>query len=40
MAFYPDSGKLATFTGNDSDNVMVHREPELDYFDGESAPKP
>jgi uncharacterized cupin superfamily protein len=40
MAFYPDSGKLATFTGNDSDNVMVRREPELDYFDGESAPKP
>ena len=38
MAFYPDSGKVATFTGNDADNVMVRREPELDYFDGESAP--
>jgi uncharacterized cupin superfamily protein len=38
MSFYPDSGKLATFTGNDDDNVMVRREPELDYFDGESGP--
>jgi uncharacterized cupin superfamily protein len=38
MSFYPDSGKVATFTGNDADNVMVRREPELDYFDGETAP--
>lgn len=38
VAVYPDSGKVATFTGNDADDLMLRRDATAEYFDGESAP--
>jgi hypothetical protein len=36
VAVYPDSDKIAAFTGNDDDNVMVRRASKVEYFDGEA----
>ncbi len=33
---YPDSDKIAIWTGNHDDDVMVRRASAVDYFDGES----
>ena len=33
---YPDSGKVGVWTGNKADDVMVRRESDVDYFDGET----
>lgn len=38
VCVYPDSDKIATFTGNDADDLMLRRAAALEYFDGESAP--
>jgi uncharacterized cupin superfamily protein len=38
VCVYPDSNKIATFTGNEADDVMVRKETAVDYFDGESGP--
>jgi uncharacterized cupin superfamily protein len=38
VAVYPDSNKVAYFTGNDADNRMLRMDPPLDYFDGETGP--
>jgi uncharacterized cupin superfamily protein len=38
VAVYPDSDKIATFTGNDADDLMLRRAAAAEYFDGESAP--
>jgi uncharacterized cupin superfamily protein len=35
VAVYPDSNKIAVFTGTPEDNVRVHRGQMLDYYDGE-----
>ena len=35
-AVYPDSDKIAIFTGNREDDVMVRRSSAVDYYDGES----
>jgi uncharacterized cupin superfamily protein len=35
-AVYPDSGKIGVWTGNDDDNVMVRRESNVGYWDGEA----
>jgi uncharacterized cupin superfamily protein len=32
---YPDSGKVAVWTGNEADNVMVRKTSRVDYWDGE-----
>jgi hypothetical protein len=32
---YPDSDKIAVWTGNKNDDVMVRRSSAVDYFDGE-----
>ena len=32
---YPDSGKVAIWTGNDSDDLIVKRTSGVDYWDGE-----
>jgi uncharacterized cupin superfamily protein len=32
---YPDSGKVAVWTGNGDDDVIVRRESAVGYFDGE-----
>ena len=32
---YPDSDKIGIWTGNDDDDVMVHRESGVTYFDRE-----
>jgi uncharacterized cupin superfamily protein len=32
---YPDSDKIAVWTGNKDDDVMVRRSSAVDYFDGE-----
>ncbi len=32
---YPDSGKIAVWTGNRDDDVMVRRASNVDYWDGE-----
>jgi uncharacterized cupin superfamily protein len=33
---YPDSGKIAIWTGNDEDNLIVRRTSGVDYWDGET----
>jgi uncharacterized cupin superfamily protein len=33
---YPDSGKIAIWTGNDQDNLIVRRTSGVDYWDGET----
>jgi uncharacterized cupin superfamily protein len=35
VAVYPDSNKIAVFTGTPEDNVRVRRGEMLDYYDGE-----
>lgn len=35
IAVYPDSDKIGIFSGNDADQVMVHRESNVGYWDGE-----
>ena len=35
---YPDSDKIAVWTGNPDDNVMVRRSSAVSYFDGETGP--
>jgi uncharacterized cupin superfamily protein len=32
---YPDSGKIAIWTGNDDDDLIVRRTSGVDYWDGE-----
>ena len=32
---YPDSGKIAIWTGNDDDDLIVKRTSGVDYWDGE-----
>jgi hypothetical protein len=32
---YPDSGKIAIWTGNDDDDIIVRRTSGVDYWDGE-----
>jgi hypothetical protein len=32
---YPDSDKVAIWTGNDADNVLVRRSSAVAYWDGE-----
>lgn len=32
---YPDSGKVGIYTGLEGEDVMVHREASVDYYDGE-----
>jgi uncharacterized cupin superfamily protein len=34
---YPDSDKVAVWTGNADDNVIARRSLSLDYWDGEAA---
>jgi len=38
VCVYPDSNKIATFTGNEDDDLMLRKEAAVDYFEGESAP--
>jgi uncharacterized cupin superfamily protein len=33
---YPDSGKVAIWTGNPEDNVLVRKTSAVDYYDGET----
>jgi len=33
---YPDSGKVGVFVGERSRNLMVRRESDVDYYDGEA----
>ena len=33
---YPDSDKVAVWTGNADDNVIARRSASLDYYDGEA----
>ncbi len=33
---YPDSGKIAIWTGNEADDLIVKRTSGVDYWDGES----
>ena len=35
IAVYPDSDKIGIFSGNDADQVMVRRESNVGYWDGE-----
>ena len=37
VAVYPDSDKIGVFTEGRRDNVMVHRDSDVDYWDGEAA---
>jgi uncharacterized cupin superfamily protein len=37
---YPDSDKIAIWTGNPDDDVMVRRTSAVDYFDGETGEEP
>jgi uncharacterized cupin superfamily protein len=37
---YPDSDKIAIWTGNEDDNLIVHRSSGVDYWSGEAAPPP
>jgi hypothetical protein len=32
---YPDSNKIAIWTGNDTDDLIVKRTSGVDYWDGE-----
>jgi uncharacterized cupin superfamily protein len=34
---YPDSDKVAVWTGNEADNVMVRKSSRVDYWDGEAS---
>ena len=34
---YPDSDKIAVFTGNKADNIIVKRSSGVDYFEGEAS---
>jgi uncharacterized cupin superfamily protein len=34
---YPDSGKIAIWTGNEEDNLIVRRTSGVDYWDGEAS---
>jgi uncharacterized cupin superfamily protein len=36
VAVYPDSDKIALWTGNDADHVIVPRASNVDYYAGES----
>ncbi len=38
VAVYPDSNKIATFTGNEEDDLMVRKEASVGYFDRETGP--
>jgi uncharacterized cupin superfamily protein len=33
---YPDSGKVAVWTGNPNDDIIVHRSSSVDYWSGEA----
>jgi uncharacterized cupin superfamily protein len=35
VAVYPDSGKIAVWTGNDDEHVMTRLGTRIDYYDGE-----
>jgi uncharacterized cupin superfamily protein len=35
FAVYPDSNKIGIFPGYEADDLMLRREPDLDYWDGE-----
>ena len=35
IAVYPDSDKIGIFSGNDADQVMVRRESNVGYWEGE-----
>lgn len=35
VAVYPDSDKVGVFTENEANDVMVRRESDVDYWDGE-----
>jgi uncharacterized cupin superfamily protein len=35
VAVYPDSDKIGIWTGNDADHVLVRRESNVEYYDGE-----
>jgi len=35
VCVYPDSDKIGVFTAGRTDNVMVHRSSNVDYYDGE-----
>jgi uncharacterized cupin superfamily protein len=37
---YPDSDKIAIWTSNKDDDVIVRRESSVDYYDGESGADP
>ena len=34
---YPDSDKIAIWTGNDADDLIVKRTSGVDYWEGEGA---
>jgi hypothetical protein len=36
VAVYPDSDKVGIFTPDRTDDVMVRRESNVDYWDGEA----
>lgn len=38
VAVYPDSNKIATFTGNEEDDLMLRKEAAVDYYDRETGP--
>jgi uncharacterized cupin superfamily protein len=40
VCVYPDSDKIATFTGNDADDLMLRKTAAVGYFDGEHGPTP
>jgi hypothetical protein len=33
---YPDSDKIAVWTGNEADNLITTRSSAVDYYDGET----
>ena len=35
VAVYPDSDRVGTFTDDETANVMVRREANVDYWEGE-----
>ena len=37
---YPDSGKIAIWTGIDDDDLVVRRTSGVDYWDGEGERRP
>ena len=37
---YPDSGKIAIWTGIDDDDLVVRRTSGVDYWDGEGEHRP